>query len=104
MKRIEAANRKKRKEWRRCRKGRKQKEWRGWRKWKEWKEWCLLLLLGALTLLCFSKAVRYTEFLKAEMAKLDFAASGQEGALDYAGAMSARERNQKQDHSLEYVN
>ncbi|MCI9154772.1 hypothetical protein D3Z53_17755 [Lachnospiraceae bacterium] len=80
MKRIEAADRKK------------------------WRAWCLLFLLGAVTLFCFGKAVCYAEILKMQASKLNFAAHGRQGALDYAGARSAQEENQKQDHPLEYVN
>ncbi|MCI8767722.1 MAG: hypothetical protein HFH21_08030 [Ruminococcus sp.] len=71
---------------------------------KKWRERCLLFLLGAVTLLCFAKEVRHAELVKAHASKLDFAASGEQGALDYAGAKSAWEENQKRDHPLEYVN
>lgn len=71
---------------------------------KKWRERCRLLLLGAAALLCFSKAVRHEEALKAQASDLDFTVSGREGALDYAGAMSVREANQKREYPLEYVN
>ena len=71
---------------------------------KKWRGRCLLFFLGAVTLLCFAKGVRHAELVKAHASKLDFAASGEQGGLDYAGAKSAWEENQKRDHPLEYVN
>lgn len=71
---------------------------------KKWREWCLLFLLGAATLLAFSKAVRHGEVLKAQASDLEFTASNRQGELDYAGAMSAREENRMRDRPLEYVN
>lgn len=71
---------------------------------KKWREWCLLFLLGAATLLAFSKAVRHGEVLKAQASDLEFTASNRQGELDYVGAMSAREENRMRNHPLEYVN
>ena len=71
---------------------------------KKWREWCLLFFFGVVTLLCFANAVRSAEFVKLQMSELEFVSPGQKGALDYAGARSVWEENQKREHPLEYVN
>ncbi len=71
---------------------------------KKRRAWCPLFLIGMITLLCFARAFYHAEFLKVQMSKLDFTASGLQGGMDYAGARSAWEENRKRTDPLEYVN